>query len=99
MTFCAFLSFTFKVGYLENPFKQIGKPNTIDLSFVEIIAKTFIEFLGNVFMIGPMYRWFKMSHRFISNFLLLIGSKLIANSSQLSFIPLKTVFDPAKLFL
>ena len=40
--FCAFFSFTFKVWYLQYPFKKIGETNAINFSFIKVIAETFI---------------------------------------------------------
>jgi hypothetical protein len=49
-----------KARDLQDPLEQIGEPNTIDLSLIEIISETFVEFQGDVFVIGPMYGRFKM---------------------------------------
>ena len=63
MTFIAFFPFAFKSWDLKNPFKQIGKADTVDFSFVKIIAKAFIKLLCDVLVIVPVNRWFKMRHK------------------------------------
>ncbi len=62
MAFVALLPFTLEIGNLQYPFDEVSKPDAVNFSFVKIIAEVFIQFLGNVFVIGPVNGRFKVSH-------------------------------------
>ena len=59
MSFCAFFAGAFKVGNFHYPIQQFGEADSVYFAFIKIIAKTLIEFHGNIFVIGPVYRGFK----------------------------------------
>ena len=50
----ALRSGTSKIGDLQHPFVQVGKADAVYLAFTKVIAKTFVEFHGDVFIIVPV---------------------------------------------